>query len=88
MQEATEATEDAGSEEPNVEGTADVTVEVSTRQSGWFLQNSNFYVRVIFSGHEPKHSIFCCFECQRVWNLLPVLNLELKNIFKYIENIK
>lgn len=34
MQEATEATEDAGSEEPSVEGTADVTVDVSTRQSG------------------------------------------------------
>lgn len=32
-QEATEAS-DAGSEEPNVEGTADLTVEVSTRQSG------------------------------------------------------
>lgn len=31
--EAAEAS-DAGSEEPNVEGTADVTVEVSTRQSG------------------------------------------------------
>lgn len=29
-----EATEDAGSEEPSVEGTADVTVDVSTRQSG------------------------------------------------------
>lgn len=29
-----EATEDAGSEEPSVEGTTDVTVDVSTRQSG------------------------------------------------------